>query len=110
LSSFECYTIDWRLYVYKLTTPSIIFCTSCTSLKPSLCLLDTSNFPPSAALCSPAEPLGCRSKAEQTFSRSSLSSWFSCVSVCVWGEVGCRREVVRKKKYIYIYRAKKINK
>mmetsp|Transcript_104906 Transcript_104906/g.226281 ORF Transcript_104906/g.226281 Transcript_104906/m.226281 type:complete len:237 (-) Transcript_104906:717-1427(-) len=60
-----------------LLTPSIIFCTSCTSEKPSLCLLDTSNLAPTAGECSPADPLGWRSKAEHTCSKSSLSSWLS---------------------------------
>mmetsp|Transcript_25043 Transcript_25043/g.34390 ORF Transcript_25043/g.34390 Transcript_25043/m.34390 type:complete len:214 (-) Transcript_25043:750-1391(-) len=57
-----------------LSTPSIIFCTSCTSEKPRRCLLDTSNLPPSAAECSPAEPRGCRSKQSQTCSSRCLSS------------------------------------
>ena len=39
-------------------TPSIIFCTSSTSVHPMRCLLDTSHLAPTAALCSPDEPRG----------------------------------------------------
>ena len=46
-------------------TPSIIFCTSCTSLKPMRCLFEMSHLAPTAALCSPEDPRGCRSKPEQ---------------------------------------------
>ena len=41
-----------------LVTPSIIFCTSCTSVKPMRCLFEMSHLPPTAALCSPADPRG----------------------------------------------------
>mmetsp|Transcript_8243 Transcript_8243/g.13062 ORF Transcript_8243/g.13062 Transcript_8243/m.13062 type:complete len:280 (+) Transcript_8243:86-925(+) len=61
----------------SLVTPSIVFWTSSTSEKPIRCLLEMSHLPPTAALCSPELPRGCRSKPSQissSFFTSLLSS------------------------------------
>ena len=63
-------------------TPSIIFCTSCTSVKPMRCLFEMSHLAPTAALCSPDEPRGCRSKPAQ-ISSSLCGSLFSSGSTII---------------------------
>mmetsp|Transcript_149673 Transcript_149673/g.363523 ORF Transcript_149673/g.363523 Transcript_149673/m.363523 type:complete len:202 (+) Transcript_149673:200-805(+) len=57
-----------------LPMPSIIVCTSSTSLYPMRALFEMSYLPPTAAECSPEEPRGCRRSAAQIFSNRSMFS------------------------------------
>mmetsp|Transcript_31910 Transcript_31910/g.81189 ORF Transcript_31910/g.81189 Transcript_31910/m.81189 type:complete len:205 (-) Transcript_31910:2233-2847(-) len=59
-----------------LVMPSIIFCTSWTSVKPMRCLLLMSHLAPTAAECSPEDPRGWRSNSLQI----SSSMWGSLLS------------------------------
>mmetsp|Transcript_34637 Transcript_34637/g.84307 ORF Transcript_34637/g.84307 Transcript_34637/m.84307 type:complete len:277 (-) Transcript_34637:648-1478(-) len=65
-----------------LVIPSTIFCTSSTSLNPMRCLFEMSHLPPTAALCSPDDPRGCRSNPAQ-ISSSLCTSLFSSGSTII---------------------------